>query len=88
MNDINSIKQKYEVHVLKNLDRENFYKIVQFLLKENCDYMEDIVSDYLDLFNLQYEDFVNKYNILNIKYNGKLLQMASEDMNIFEEFFE
>ena len=84
MNDINSIKQKYEVHVLKNLDRENFYKIVQFLLKENCDYMEDIVSDYLDLFNLQYEDFVNKYNILNIKYNGKLLQMASEDMNIFE----
>ena len=88
MININKIKEKFENHVLQNLDKENFYKIIEFLSKEKCDYIEDILSDYLDLFNIPYEEFIRKYNILNNKYNGKFLEKASEDMNMLEEFYE
>ncbi len=87
MESINEIKEKYSESVIRNLNRDNFYKIVNFLIQEKCDYIEDIVSDYLDLFNFEYDDFVNKYNKLNEKYNRNFLNMASEDMNLLEEFF-
>lgn len=87
MENINEIKEKYAESVIKNLNKENFYKIIEFLQKEKCEYIEDIVSDYLDLFNFEYEEFIKKYNILNEKYDKEFLNKASEDMNLFEEFY-
>ena len=69
-------------------NKENFSKIITFLLKEKCDFVEDIISDYLDLFNIEYDEFVRIYNILNDKYNGEFLKEASEDMNKLEEFYQ
>ena len=81
--------RKYDevIEIFENLDRDNFNKIVKFLISEKCDYIEDIVKDYLDLFNIAYEDFIKKYNKLNEKYDGDFLNKASEDMNLLEEFY-
>ena len=87
MEYINIIKEKYEKSVFENLDRENVNKIIAFLIKEKCDYIEDIIDDYLDLFNFQYEEFVEKYNKLNKELDGKFLEKASEDMNVLERFY-
>ena len=87
MNEIDKIKKKFESNVLKNIDKENFYKILGFLVKEKCNFIEDIVYNYLDLFNINYDEFIKKYNIINNKYNGNFLEQASEDMNLFEEFY-
>lgn len=87
MDNIEEIKKKYAKSVIKNLNRENFYKIINFLESNNCDFIEDIVSDYLDLFNIEYVEFVEKYNKLNEKYSNNFLQKASEDMNLLEEFY-
>lgn len=87
MDSIEEIKKKYAKSVIKNLNRENFYKIINFLESNNCDFIEDIVSDYLDLFNIEYVEFVKKYNNLNEKYSNNFLQKASEDMNLLEEFY-
>ena len=87
MEDINKIREKFENSVFKNLDKENISKIIAFLLKEKCDYIEDIITDYLDLFNFQYEEFVEKYNKLNEEFYGKFLEKASEDMNLLERFY-
>ena len=87
MKDIEKIKEKFEDSVLKNLDKENFNRIVEFLIKENCDYIEDIICDYLDLFNFKYEEFVVKYNKINQEFNGTFLKQVSEDMNLLEEFY-
>lgn len=87
MDSIEEIKKKYAKSVIKNLNRENFYKIINFLESNNCDFIEDIVSDYLDLFNIEYVEFVKKYNKLNEKYSDNFLQKASEDMNLLEEFY-
>ena len=52
MENIEEIKKKYAKSVIKNLNKENFYKIINFLESSNCDFIEDIISDYLDLFNI------------------------------------
>lgn len=82
------IIEKYSSTTLSNLNNDNMLKIIKFLEQENCDYIEDLLEDYLDLFTIEYETFVDKYNKLNNKYNNNLLPLASEDMNILEEFFE
>ena len=82
------ILEKYSVDVLKNLNKDNMVEIVHFLESQNCDFIEDILEDYLDLFTMEYNEFLNKYNKLNKKYDFNLLYKASEDMNILEEFFE
>ena len=87
MIDIEKIKEKFEKEIFENLDKENFNKIVEFLISEKCDYIEDIISDYLDLFNIPYEEFVEKYSKLNKKYEGDFLNQASEDMNLLEEIY-
>ncbi len=87
MEEIDEIKEKYSESVIKKLKEENFYQIINFLIGEKCTYIDDIVSDYLDLFNFQYEDFIEKYNKLNKKYNNDFINKASEDMNLFEEFY-
>lgn len=84
---IDEIIDKYSDSILNNLSRENMKKIINFLKKENCEFIEDIIEDYLDLFTFEYEEFIDKYNKLNTKYNNNLLELASSDMNILEEFY-
>ena len=87
MDSAEELLERYENSVIANLNKDNFKKIISFLIKEQCDYIEDIIDDYLDLFNFPYEEFVKKYHILNQKYDGKFLEEASEDMNLLEEFY-
>ena len=82
------IIEKYSNSTLNNLDANNIKKIIEFLKKEKCDYIEDLLEDYLDLFTIEYEIFIDKYNKLNIKYDNNLLSSVSENMNILEEFFK
>lgn len=78
---------KYENSVYNNLDKDNIIKIINFLEKNNCTYIDEILEDYLDIFTFKYDDFVNKYNVLNKKYNNNLIYEISDDMNILEEFY-
>jgi len=78
---------KYEKSVLDNMDKENMMKIISYLLSNNCDYIEELLEDYLDIFSFEYSEFVSKFNILNKKYNYNLINEIKEDMNILEELY-
>ena len=85
---MNEILDKYADSTIKHLEKNNINKIVEFLEKENCEFIGDILEDYLDLFIIEYDTFIERYNELNKKYNNKFLELASEDMNLLEEFFD
>ena len=87
MLDIDNILEKYEKCLLDNLNTENINKIIEFLIYKKCDFIEELLEDYMDLFSFNYADFINKFDILNRKYNNEFLNYASFDMNIFEEFY-
>lgn len=87
MNDIEEILSKYEKSVINNINMPNLTKIVEFLKQENCNFIEEIIEDYLDILTFDYAEFVEKYHKLNEKYNNNLLEEVSNDMNILEEFY-
>ena len=81
------IFKKYSDSVIKNIDKDNILKIVGFLKQENCEFIEELVEDYLDLFTIDFVEFATKYEQLNKKYNYNFLEKVSNDMNLLEEFF-
>lgn len=78
---------KYDQSVIRNIDKENTNKIIEFLIDNNCDYIEELLEDYLDIFTFEYDEFTDKYNKLNSKYNDNLIEEIREDMNILEELY-
>ena len=62
-------------------------KIISFLNTSGCDFIDELLEDYLDIFTFEYDDFINRYNKLNIKYNNDLINAIKSDMNILEEFY-
>ena len=84
---INIDFSKYETSVLNNLDKDNVNRIVEFLIKNKCDYINELLEDYLDIFTFDYMEFVDKFNKLNLKYDNKLISNISENMNIIDEFY-
>ena len=78
---------KYEKSVLDNINSDNMMNIISFLLSMGCDFVEELLDDYLDIFQFEYDDFVNKYNRLNKKYNNNLINEIRDDMNILEELY-
>ncbi len=88
LENIEDIVSKYDSEVLAKLNKENMAKIIIFLQKENCDFIEDLLNDYIGLFIIEYDDFIRRYIILNEKYNYKYLELAAEDMNYLEEMYD
>ena len=78
---------KYEKSVLDNINSDNMMNIISFLLSMGCDFVEELLDDYLDIFQFEYDDFVNKYNRLNKKYNNNLINEIRDNMNILEELY-
>ena len=79
--------EKYDTEIYNNIDIENLGKIVKFMLENNCDYIDSLIDEYLDIFTFDYDEFIRKYNIINKKYNGNLIEKIRENMNILEEFY-
>lgn len=84
--DINEIYEKYEPEVLQNLNMDNVEKIINFLIGQNVDYIDELFSDYLDLFIIDYNEFVVRFNNLKQKYGENLVELISEDLSILDEF--
>ena len=77
---------KYSSSVIKNIDKDNMNRIIEFLKSENCSYIKELLDNYLDLFTFDYDEFVDKYNKLNNKYSN-YLELVKDDMNLLEEFY-
>ena len=56
---------KYVTDVYKNIDKDNMYKIINFLTSKGCNFIEELLSDYLDIFLIDIEEFIIKFNKLN-----------------------
>ncbi len=79
--------EKYSFSTLNNLNEKNVGRIIGFLITRGCNYIEDLLEDYLDIFTIDYEDFVDKFERINKRYNNEYLNLALENMNLWEELF-
>ena len=81
---MNNLFNQYEKDLFLNIDKDNYKKILDFLYIEVPEYTEDIVTNYLDLFLINYEEFKDKYNKLKDKYGINFLK---EDISILEQIY-
>ena len=81
-------ERNIEDQVYKSLDKENLNKIINFLVSNGCDYLDELLDNYLDLFTIDFDEFKNKFNKLNNKYNYNLINEISNDMSILDEFYK
>ena len=84
--DIKELYEKYEPEILQNLNDDNVLKIVEFLVSEQVDYIDELFNDYLDLFIIDYNEFINRFNNLKQKYGEILVELISNDLSILDEF--
>lgn len=87
MDNLQGSFYKYEDSILKSIDKTNLEKILLFLQSEGVEFLEDILENYLDLFEIPYEEFVCKFRQLDSNYKNELVSMINDDVNILEELY-
>ena len=84
--NIENLIEKFEISILTKIEKENFKKIITFLVEEKVDYIDELIENYLDLFIIDYDEFKMRFNKLKEYYGDNLVELISENMNILEEF--
>ena len=84
--NIENLIEKFEISILTKIEKENFKKIITFLIEEKVDYIYELIENYLDLFIIDYDEFKMRFNKLKEYYGDNLVELISENMNILEEF--
>lgn len=82
------VYNNYEEFYLKNLDEENFYKVYMLLKQYNFYFIEDIILNYLELFEIDVEHIENA--ILDVKSVLKedFVNKIGRNMEIIDKIIE
>ena len=85
---LDNIYDTFEQSVLNNLNEENIKDIIAYLQKNKVEVIEDMLTNYLDLFILDSLEFQKRFNKLNEKYENKLNEYLNYKLDILEEMVE
>ncbi len=82
---IDNLYDTFEESVLKKLDEENIKKIIAYLQDNKIEIILDMLTNYIDLFILDYQEFVKRFNKLKEKYGINLNELLNYKLDILEE---
>lgn len=79
--EINQIQDTFNESLLTQIEEKNTRKIIHYLLENKVYYWKDIVIYYLEVFLLDYEEFIKKFETLKNKYG--ILEIG-ENLSLIE----
>ena len=82
---LNNIVETYDNELLLKLDTNNIINIINYLKRNNIDY---IVSLYTDLFILDVNDFISRFENLKKRYGKNLCDNLAYKLDILESMWE
>ncbi len=82
---LDELKQTFDKNVLNQLNDYNVFNIISYLKMHNIYFIEDIIMQYLDLFLMEKEQFVKKFEMLKRKYSYQFIEMLEFHLDILEE---
>ena len=82
---MDELKQTFDKNVLNQLNDYNVFNIISYLKMHNIYFIEDIIMQYLDLFLMEKEQFVKKFEMLKRKYSYQFIEMLEFHLDILEE---
>ena len=83
-NDIKLLKENFNEDMIKELDMENVKIIIDYLLKNKVYYAKDLLLNSLDLFLLDSNIFIEKFENLKMKLGSNYVDKLGEDMSLIE----
>lgn len=83
-NDIKILKENFNEDMIKELDMENVKIIIDYLLKNKVYYAKDLLLNSLDLFLLDSNIFIEKFENLKMKLGSNYVDKLGEDMSLIE----
>ena len=82
--DILILKENFDEDMIKELDMENVKIIIDYLLRNKVYYAKDLLLNSLDLFLLDSNIFIEKFENLKIKLGSNYVDKLGEDMSLIE----
>ena len=83
-NDIKTLKENFDEDMIKELDMENVKIIIDYLLRNKVYYAKDLLLNSLDLFLLDSNIFIEKFENLKMKLGANYVDKLGKDMSLIE----
>lgn len=81
----NQILENYEAEYLNSLDENNFLKIIRLLQKYEFYFIEDIILNYLQIFELPASIVAQKLEILKHNLGDNFVYIIGKDMTYLSQ---
>ena len=79
------IYSNYDEDYVNNLDEKNFIEIYNLFKKYNFYFINDIILNYLEIFEMDYDDVEEKIIDLKEKLGNNFVQIIGNDMSYLDE---
>lgn len=84
----NMILDNYEYEYLKTLDEDNFKEVYNLLKKYNFYFINDIILNYIEIFELDTKLLEEKINILKEELGDNYIYIIGNNMRYLETLLE
>lgn len=75
----------YDINYLKNLDEDNFKRVYDIFIKYNFYFVEDIIENYLELFELDSSFIENKIKQLALELGPNYVYIIGDDLSLLNK---
>ena len=82
------VLNNYEESYLNTLDETNFKKIYELFKSYDFYFINDIILNYLEIFEIDYEGIKEKINLLKEKLGDNFVYKIGNDMTYLDELLK
>lgn len=82
--DMKILKENFDDDIIKQLDYENVSKIYNYLITNGIYYAKDIFVGQVDLFLMEYDLFVEKFEKLKRELGKNYIELLAEDSSLID----
>lgn len=86
--DIKILKENFDDEIIAQMNSQNVERIYNYLISLGVYYAKDIFISQADLFLLDYDLFVEKFEKLKQKLGDNYIDMLGEDCSLIEIMYE
>ena len=79
------IYSNYDEDYINGLEEENFIKIYNLFKEHNFYFINDIILNYLEIFEMDYDDVEDKLIKLKEKLGNNYIQIIGNDMSYLDK---
>ena len=86
--DLRILNENFDRDIINQLEMENVNKIYNYLIDNGIYYAKDIFISQVDLFLLDYEIFVEKFEKLKERLGNNYIDLLGEDCSLIDIMYE